>query len=277
MCNRLWAFMPVLAYALQKRQKLYVLFAKKGYLDYFPHLKQSKIVRFLFSHDRPIPASLEWRLGLYSERHHLEVTDDLRKLKHTGLFSFVDGWQHRCDVSFVAEQKKNIIKIFQPADSVIKKVKGNFSHYDGITVGVHIRRGDYKDYLNGRYYYSNEVYLHAMEKLHNLFAAESRNVRFLICSNEQFVPPSSNQDIFSIDGADAITDLYALSCCDYIIGPPSSFSQWASFYGEVPICFLLDINQEFFKDSFSRIVTMDTFENGKRVLMDENTHQYYIG
>jgi hypothetical protein len=31
-----------------------------------------------------------------------------------------------------------------------------------------------------------------------------------------------------------IEDLYALASCDYIIGPPSTFSQWASFYGNVP-------------------------------------------
>ena len=31
-----------------------------------------------------------------------------------------------------------------------------------------------------------------------------------------------------------IGDLYSLAACDYIIGPPSTYTQWASFYGQVP-------------------------------------------
>jgi len=32
-----------------------------------------------------------------------------------------------------------------------------------------------------------------------------------------------------------IEDLYLLGYCDYIVGPNSSFSQWASFWGGVPL------------------------------------------
>ena len=35
-----------------------------------------------------------------------------------------------------------------------------------------------------------------------------------------------------------ITDLYCMASCDGIIGPPSTFSQWASFYGKVPLSFI---------------------------------------
>jgi len=32
-----------------------------------------------------------------------------------------------------------------------------------------------------------------------------------------------------------VGDLYALAQCDYILGTVSSFSQWASFYGNRPL------------------------------------------
>lgn len=32
-----------------------------------------------------------------------------------------------------------------------------------------------------------------------------------------------------------IEDMYSLAECDYIIGPPSTYTMWASFYGEVPL------------------------------------------
>ena len=78
MCNRLWAFIPALAYALHKQKKLDVFFAKQAYLDCFPHLKQCNNVRFRCSHNRPTPASLEWRLAIWSEKKHLEIKEDLR-------------------------------------------------------------------------------------------------------------------------------------------------------------------------------------------------------
>jgi hypothetical protein len=32
-----------------------------------------------------------------------------------------------------------------------------------------------------------------------------------------------------------VGDLYALARCDYIMGPPSTYTQWASFYGNQPL------------------------------------------
>jgi hypothetical protein len=35
-------------------------------------------------------------------------------------------------------------------------------------------------------------------------------------------------------------DLHALARCDYIFGPQSTFTQWASFYGNKPLFLLKD-------------------------------------
>jgi len=40
-----------------------------------------------------------------------------------------------------------------------------------------------------------------------------------------------------------IEDLYTLASCDYIIGPPSTFTMWASFYGRVPLYKIIDRNK----------------------------------
>ena len=62
-----------------------------------------------------------------------------------------------------------------------------------------------------------------------------QSVGFLLCSDEN---PSS--DIFTslpvyiVREAEVIFDLHSLSLCDYNIGPPSSFSTWVSWYGNVP-------------------------------------------
>ena len=49
---------------------------------------------------------------------------------------------------------------------------------------------------------------------------------------------------------DPVGDLFALAGCDRVIGPPSTFSQWAAFFGDVPICFL-DEGKPLAPDRFS--------------------------
>ena len=59
----------------------------------------------------------------------------------------------------------------------------------------------------------------------------SNNVQFLICSNES-VPDyllEYKSRVF-LNGS-TMEDLYTLAQCDIIVGPPSTFSEWASFYG----------------------------------------------
>ena len=155
-------------------------------------------------------------------------------------------------------------------------MKDYFHGYDGITVGIHIRRGDYKDYLGGRYFFSDDVYLNVINDFRKQMDAEGKRVRFLICSNDNITITDKSNDIFSIQGSNGITDLYALSCCDYIIGPPSSYSQWASFYGNVPLRFLLDTNSSVSIDNYSRIVTFNKFENGKILKFEEVKREYFI-
>ena len=276
LCNRLWALTPVIAYALHKKRHLYVCFARKSYLNCFPMLKNCKYLHFVLSHDGSFYNSIEWRLALYSEKWNLEVKGDFATLKKIGLFSFVDGWQHGEDISFVREQKEKIVELFKPTNIVANAVSESFKGFDGITIGVHVRRGDYKDYLGGKYYYSDDVYYRIMNRIRQLFALTNQKVRFLICSNEPFEVLQEDNDVFTIQGADGITDLYALSKCNYIIGPPSSYSQWASFIGDVPLCLLLSETMDISMESFLRIVLFNTFENGKKIKLSNITDSYYI-
>ena len=41
----------------------------------------------------------------------------------------------------------------------------------------------------------------------------------------------------------AVHDLHTLAACDYLIGPPSTFSQWASFSGNTPLLHLEGVGE----------------------------------
>ena len=45
-------------------------------------------------------------------------------------------------------------------------------------------------------------------------------------------------------------DLYALSQCRYIIGPPSTFSLMAAFYNDAPLYWIHDKTEDVYPSSF---------------------------
>ncbi len=135
-----------------------------------------------------------------------------------------------------------------------------------LVVGVHIRRGDYATWNDGRFFYELEDYHQFMLRIKQLY--KDNHVSFFISSNEDFsleIFKDCECQRFGIEPSCAILDLYTLSLCDRIIGPFSSYSRWASLIGEVPLCFLETKDQQFTMDSFSKIVDFFHFENGKEI------------
>jgi len=97
---------------------------------------------------------------------------------------------------------------------------------------------------------------------------KGQRVSFFISSNEDFSPDifqGCTCHRFGHEPSGAILDLYTLSLCDRLIGPVSSYSRWASFIGEVPLCFLEQKDQHFSEGSFSKIVDFFHHENGKEI------------
>ena len=56
-------------------------------------------------------------------------------------------------------------------------------------------------------------------------------------------------------------DLYGLAACDYIIGPPSTYSHWASFWGKGPLRPLDSSDLQLKLGDFKRVVMLDHFES----------------
>ncbi len=259
LCNRLWAFLPSLAYALHYKKRIWMLWAFKPYMDLFPQLKASPYVysfceKRVFQHRR-----LYYRLReVYRKTFMLRKS--LRDVSPLVPVIFASGWEGREDPSFIIEEKKKIVELFRPSDEVVKSVEALMvKHADTCYVGVHIRRGDYKDFFDGRFYYELPYYYSLMEQMYQLLHHTYRSVIFVICSNEQFDVTSpellstvtfSGENILRFEQAGAITDLYALSQCDYLLGPPSTFSQWASFYGNGKLCFVKNRHTVLHMDDF---------------------------
>ena len=120
--------------------------------------------------------------------------------------------------------------------------------YD-LIVGVHLRKGDYKTWMNGKYYYSDDTYLSFINSMKNIL--KDKSIAFLLCSNEEIdLNHFNDKDIFTGTGH-LVEDLYSFSECDYLIGPPSTYTMWASFYGKTPLRLIKDPDEEISLESFS--------------------------
>ena len=121
-------------------------------------------------------------------------------------------------------------------DRFMKKSRQNTD----LIIGVHIRRGDYAEFAGGKYFYTQKNYYSKMEQLQR--ALPSKKIKFVICSNEKINPEFFEGVDFLIGPGHLVEDLYALSECDLIMGPPSTYSTWASFYGGKPIYQIKDLD-----------------------------------
>ena len=112
-----------------------------------------------------------------------------------------------------------------------------------VLIGVHIRAGDYKKFEGGKWFYTPNQYYDKMKELAALEVFRDKKIAFVICSNEKNISLPET-DMFSVFNEERhfVEDLYLLAKCDYIIGPPSTFSIWASFYGDVPLLMMNDIS-----------------------------------
>lgn len=141
--------------------------------------------------------------------------------------------------NWVAKHGDSIRSYFEPVQAIRAKVDAllqEFRKDAPILVGVHIRRGDYATYFEGRYYFSHTQYAGLIQNMKQLFASwhADQPVKFLLSSDE-FIPAEPFKGLnFSILIGSAVHDLYTLAGCDYLVGPPSTFGHWASWHGRTP-------------------------------------------
>ena len=156
---------------------------------------------------------------------------------------FRDGW-FVDDISNLQKHGEKIRAYFQPLKKYqlnVAKLISNIRSQTDVIIGVHVRHGDYQQHQNGRYFYLVEDYLKVMESAQALFP--NKKVTFLICSNQEQKEDYFQHLSYVYGNNHIIEDMYSLAECDYIIGPPSSYTMWASFYGERPLYMIRDVNK----------------------------------
>ena len=183
--------------------------------------------------------------------HHVSVEqvcilsrNPFRQLAREKKLIFLYGWWYR-DYTNFDKHADAIRQFFQPAAPIQKNVDALLAQcrtQGKVVVGIHIRRGDYKEHREGRYFYEPRQYADLMRATAALFPGQ---VHFLICSNETVNPETFKEFSFTLGNNHLVEDLYSFAQCDYILGPPSTYTMWASFMGQVPLYQVFDPHAAF--------------------------------
>lgn len=262
-CNRLWTYVTSIAQCLVEKKKMVIIFFDWTIED-FPNLLHCPFIYFPLYHKWYLEHGNGWNnyKGLTWKVTHNKMWDKIFKF-----LGFKKGWYTMDNTRYLALTKKELQYIFRPKNDIMDKAYAMMAriHQEAdFVVGVHIRHGDYKTFFDGRYYYTLEEFHQFMLRIQRIYT--NKRVAFFISSNEAF-------DVSNFEGCRCyrfgkepsgdILDLYTLSFCDRILGPWSTYSRWASFIGEVPLCFIEQKEQQFTDDSFSVVTDFYHFANGK--------------
>lgn len=152
----------------------------------------------------------------------------------------VRGWRFRATQSL--ERHADSIRQFftpaQPHERAVARLADRLREHDDVVVGVHIRHGDYRNFLGARFYFDVNDYTGLMHHLTDVFS--HRRVAFLVCSNAPQPPQAFSGLNVTFGCGHEVEDLYALAACDYVVGPPSTYTLWASFHGNTPLYQMID-------------------------------------
>ena len=237
-CNRLWTYVTSVAQCLAEKKKMAIIFFDWTIED-FPNLLHCPFIYFPLWHKWYLERGNGWNnyKGLTWKVTHNKTWDKVFRF-----LGFTKGWSTRTDTRYLQQTIPELKRIFRPKDEIMNKALGLISDMKqqaDFIVGVHIRRGDYATWHNGQFFYELEEYHQFMLRIIQLY--KNKRIAFFISSNEEFglnIFEGCDCRRFENEPSGAILDLYTLSACDRIIGPFSSYSRWASFIGEVPLCFL---------------------------------------
>jgi hypothetical protein len=145
------------------------------------------------------------------------------------------GWLFRSERLFVkhADKVRDHFRISNTRQAVVRSLIDRIRDHADAVVGVHIRQGDYATFLSGKYFYTVSQYVERMRQIADQLSP--RRVAFLVCSNARLQPQDFDGLQVHFGSGQIVEDLYALASADLLIGPPSTFTGWASFYGKVPL------------------------------------------
>ena len=245
MCNNLLQFAHVYAYGREHGR--HVLSMRFSYKYPYFRIRYTKHTSFVLYLVAKVLAALHI-LPTASYRDGCDPVA-LERIVERHRNVVVAGWNVRYYDLFL-KYRDEICSLFQIDEAYTLPVQAKMRVLDeekGVRLGLHIRRGDYAQWADGRYFYDDATYaafvrgfarLHPGETVHVYLATNDPAVTeeaFCRILQENAVEGEAQPKVHLLGGTPP-EDLYMLSQCDALIGPPSTFTLVAAMYRDIPLC-----------------------------------------
>lgn len=170
------------------------------------------------------PLTWPTRLRFDAERDYAD--DEMLMIERR--LVLVSGWTYR-NYALTSRHRDRFKGAFW---STVRELDKSPLYGDRTNIAVHVRRGDYARWLGGRYYFDDSVYLAALGQA---LGSITGPCRVLLLSDEELDVRAYQAQHGDVQRVRATPrgEQALMSLCDYIIGPPSTFSLWASYIGRV--------------------------------------------
>lgn len=257
LCNRLFSFAHLIAFAAEKKHVIEHQ-AFQPYADYFvgtsgrtcpvysghdpTPFREADSSRLLQWRDQSSIAFAKLRRRLRIDRcqflnagdaidlcnpANVDAVTKNRVLQLTGFYNPAN--------EFVRRHRSVILDYFRPRQRYANQISEYWQREklaQSMVIGIHIRHGDYKTHAGGMLWYSEQEYLDLIKHLRIVF--QDQKPLFLIATNGKFNSSLFQSDDIKFAPGHEMLDLYCLAKCDYLVGPDSTYTEWASFLGEIP-------------------------------------------
>ena len=244
MCNNLLQYAHVYAWGREHGRK--VISMRFSYKYQYFHICHTHLTGFGWYLFAKYMAALRLLpTASFKHRNCNREALEQKMLRHRHIV--VSGWFVRYYDLFL-KYRDEICELFTLDDQYTAPVKVKMreaeknspltSQLSPLRLGVHIRRGDYAEWRDGQFFFSDEVYaahinrfaeMHPDKTLHVYLSTNDPSV-----NEEHFQQLCPKVCIHHLQGS-APEDLFMLSECDYLIGPPSTFSMVAAMYRDIPL------------------------------------------
>jgi len=172
----------------------------------------------------------------------LEGTEFVQTLRNGPAHLFLWGYNFFAPAAVLAHGP-DLRQLFRPARPVPKS--GRF------TLALHIRRGDYRDFDGGRYFFGWDQYREWIRQALELW--RERNPVCRVYSDEEARRELRGEPGVEFADGDLFGDLFGMAACDVILGPPSSFSDWAAWYGAADRLRLTETRQRLTREMVTKV------------------------
>lgn len=223
---------------VEKYGGTYLNLAFQPYNRYFEGTRGRLFLRYASTRGPRPEGSARWRRpfairtdGWFKRDVEMDSPEFLDLERRTGVL-FCGVWLFRDRAAFrehadaIRRFFRPVAKWREPAEACVAAAREGADRL----VAVHMRLTDYAKFNNGAWFYSPAEYRRWMEQTAALLPGRTRFLLFTDSPSALAEMP----DTALPAPAHPVSAMHAMSLCDYVLGPPSTFSGWASFMGRVP-------------------------------------------